>query len=60
MLGPRSPYDRGTWIVLDGTGLYGGMSGQAVVSGTYSGGPCYPNYTGVVDHYTGTLRLAAG
>jgi hypothetical protein len=30
-----SPTDGGTWMIIGGTGLYAGMTGQGLVSGTY-------------------------
>src|SRR5262245_44104104 len=51
-----SPTDRGTWMIVGGTGLYAGMTGQGVVSGTYYPAPC--SASGIIDSYTGMLRLA--
>src|SRR5262249_51241668 len=55
-----SPTNSGTRMAVDDTGMYAGMSGQGLVSGMYFGGQCYPNHAGVIDNYTGTLRLATG
>ena len=52
-----SPTDSGTWMIVAGTGTYAGIGGQGRLSGTYLG-PDSCTHTGILDSYTGTLRLA--
>ncbi len=53
-----NPTDSGTWMMVEGTGMYAGISGQGQLAGTYYGAaPC--EFDGVLDSYTGTIKLAA-
>jgi hypothetical protein len=51
-----APTDSGTWMIVGGTGIYAGMTGQGLVRGTYYPAPCVAS--GIIDGYSGTLTLA--
>ncbi len=51
-----SPTDSGTWMIVGGTGVYAGMTGEGFLSGAYYPIPCFAS--GIIDSYSGTLRLS--
>lgn len=50
-----SPTDSGTWMIVAGTGVYAGTTGEGLVSGMYLPSACPAS--GIIDSYSGTLRL---